>query len=63
MSSPEIYEKGSTHCTASRKPDMALMSLPSVALSSISVKQSKYNIEGVNEHPKKSKLSLTWGTL
>ena len=33
------------------KPDMALMSLPSVALSSISVKQWQYNIWSVVRHP------------
>ena len=44
----EEHKNGSTDCcTASRKPDMALRSLPSVALSSISVKRLQYIICGV----------------
>lgn len=49
------------HDTASRKPGMALVSLPSVALSSITVKQFQYIIEGVSGHPLKIKVVLDKG--
>ena len=54
--------KGSTSCTASRNPDTVLMSLLSVALSPISVKQFYYIILGTIMVPLKIKLSMILGT-
>ena len=56
-------EKDGTRMQPSREPGKALRLVPTVALSSVPVKQSHYTTGNLTFALTPLKLSLTWGTL